>query len=80
MSQERLRSHHGARVAFYPAVTREAPMNDFAKTATELFQLGSKIARVYTDRLWAAQNAFSASVTAAVETLPAVTAGDVAGA
>jgi pimeloyl-ACP methyl ester carboxylesterase len=53
-------------------------MNDFARTATELFQLGGKIAHLYTKRAIAAQNAFLSSVQeSAVETLSAVPDGKV---
>ena len=40
-------------------------MSDFARTATDLLQLGSRIARVYTDRVLSAQNAFVSSAQAA---------------
>ncbi|HKI34139.1 MAG TPA: DUF3141 domain-containing protein [Gemmataceae bacterium] len=47
-------------------------MNDFAKTASDLFQLGNKVARLYTHRVLAAQNAFFSTTQAAVaETLTA---------
>jgi pimeloyl-ACP methyl ester carboxylesterase len=47
-------------------------MNDFARAATDLFQLGSKIAHLYTHRVLAAQNAFFSSARAAMtETLAA---------
>jgi pimeloyl-ACP methyl ester carboxylesterase len=42
-------------------------MSDFARTATDLFQLGSKIARLYTHRLLAAQNAFLSSTWTAID-------------
>jgi pimeloyl-ACP methyl ester carboxylesterase len=41
-------------------------MSDFARTATDLFQLGSKVARLYTHRLLTAQTAFLSSAQAAV--------------
>ena len=47
-------------------------MSDFAKSATNLFQLGSKIARLYTHRVLAAQKAFvDCAQAAAGETLRA---------
>jgi len=47
-------------------------VNDFAKTASDLFQLGNKVARLYTHRVLAAQNAFFSTTQAAVaETLTA---------
>jgi pimeloyl-ACP methyl ester carboxylesterase len=56
-------------------------MNDFARTATDLFQLGSKITRLYTDKLLAAQNTFlSATQAAATETMSAVPVGQSVGA
>jgi pimeloyl-ACP methyl ester carboxylesterase len=51
-------------------------MSDFAGTASDLFQLGSKIARLYTHRVLAAQNAFLSSARAATaEALTAEPAG-----
>jgi pimeloyl-ACP methyl ester carboxylesterase len=51
-------------------------MSDFAKTATDLFQLGGKIAHLYTRRILAAQQAFLSSAQEAVtETLAAAPAG-----
>jgi pimeloyl-ACP methyl ester carboxylesterase len=45
-------------------------MSDFAKTASDLVQLGSKISRLYAHRLLAAQSAFLSSAnTAAAESL-----------
>jgi pimeloyl-ACP methyl ester carboxylesterase len=56
-------------------------MSDFARTATDLFQLGSKIARLYTHRVLAAQSAFVSAAQAAVsETMTALPAGHPAGA
>ncbi len=56
-------------------------MNDFAKTATDLVQLGNRIAHLYTHRLLAAQKAFiSSAQEAAGEALSAAAAGDTAGA
>jgi pimeloyl-ACP methyl ester carboxylesterase len=56
-------------------------MHDFARTATDLFQLGGKIARLYTHRVLGAHHAFlSSTQTAAVETLAAVATGEMAGA
>jgi pimeloyl-ACP methyl ester carboxylesterase len=57
------------------AFTTEVPMSDFARTATDLFQLGGKIARLYTHRVLAAQDAFFSSAQAAVE--ETLTAGPV---
>jgi pimeloyl-ACP methyl ester carboxylesterase len=52
-------------------------MSDFGKAASDLFQLGNKIARLYTHRVLAAQNAFfSSATTAAGETLPALPVTD----
>jgi pimeloyl-ACP methyl ester carboxylesterase len=56
-------------------------MSDFTKTATDLFQLGSKIGHLYTKRMLAAQNAFlSCAQEAAGLAMTAVTAGSPAGA
>jgi hypothetical protein len=56
-------------------------MNDFARMVTDLFQLGSKITRLYTNKLLAAQNAFlSAAQAAAAETISAVPVGQPGGA
>jgi hypothetical protein len=46
-------------------------MSDFAKVTSDLFQLGNKIARLYTHRLLAAQSAFFTSARAAANTLTA---------
>jgi pimeloyl-ACP methyl ester carboxylesterase len=52
-------------------------MSDFARTATDLFQLGSKIAHLYTHRVLTAQNAFfSTAQAAAGEALAALPAGE----
>jgi pimeloyl-ACP methyl ester carboxylesterase len=51
-------------------------MIDFARTATDLFQLGNKIAHLYTHRVLAAQNAFfSSTCETASEALTAVPVG-----
>jgi pimeloyl-ACP methyl ester carboxylesterase len=56
-------------------------MNDFARTAADLFKLGSKIAHLYTRRLLAAQKAFLDSARAAAgEILRAVPVADPGGA
>jgi pimeloyl-ACP methyl ester carboxylesterase len=55
-------------------------MSDLGKTATDLFQLGTKIAGLYTHRVLAAQNAFWSSVqAAAVEPLSAPPVGEPGG-
>jgi pimeloyl-ACP methyl ester carboxylesterase len=54
-------------------------MMDFAKTATDLFQLSTKIAHLYTHRALEAQRAFVASTQAAVKTVAAASAGEPAG-
>jgi pimeloyl-ACP methyl ester carboxylesterase len=52
-------------------------MSDFVKTATGLFQLGSKIAQLYTHRVLSAQHAFlSNAQAAAAETLAAAPCGE----
>jgi pimeloyl-ACP methyl ester carboxylesterase len=52
-------------------------MSDFPSTAFELFQLGGKVARLYTHRLLAARDAFvSTAGAAAAESLNALSAGD----
>jgi hypothetical protein len=56
-------------------------MSEFMKTATDLFQLGGKIAHLYTHRLLAAQKAFfSDAKAAAAEALTAPPAGEPGGA
>ncbi len=51
-------------------------MNDFGKTATDLFRLGCKIGHLYTHRILAAQQDFVGSVhDAAAESLKAITTG-----
>jgi pimeloyl-ACP methyl ester carboxylesterase len=52
-------------------------MSDFARTAADLFQLGNKIAHLYTHRVLAAQNAFFSSTQATLaETVTALPVGD----
>jgi pimeloyl-ACP methyl ester carboxylesterase len=56
-------------------------MSDFASTAADLFQLGSKITHLYTHRILTAQSAFFSSArAAAAETLTTVPAGEPGGA
>jgi pimeloyl-ACP methyl ester carboxylesterase len=52
-------------------------MSDFVRTATDLFQLGSKIAHLYTRRFLAAQQCFFSSAQGATaETIAALPTGD----
>jgi len=55
-------------------------MVDSAKTATDLFQLGSKIAHLYTHRVLAAQKAFLSSSLEASAEVASQTSGEPAGA
>jgi pimeloyl-ACP methyl ester carboxylesterase len=55
-------------------------MMDFAKTATDLSQLGNKLAHLYTHRALEAQRAFVANTRAAVKTVAAAAVGEPAGA
>lgn len=52
-------------------------MVDYAKTVANLFQLGNKVAEVYTRRVLAAESSFAADVQSAVKSLTHATNGDV---
>lgn len=51
-------------------------MNDITSTATDLFQLGSKIAHRYTERILTAQKSFLTSVQAAAQSLAVLPVAD----
>src|SRR5262249_25133027 len=76
-ARERLRPRGRARLR--AACTRETAMSDFARIATDLLQLGSKIPGLYTDRVLTAQNASLSSARTAVEAVSAPPAAEPGG-